>query len=73
MLGGMANGISSKKVSKIPVTNKRNVIKEDYTVHGHILKTTDTAKYLGVELHNKLIWQKHIHSTATRAFLQRNM
>ena len=41
-------------------------------------KTTDTAKYLGVELHNKLRWQKHIHSTArkadaTRAFIQRNM
>ena len=60
------------------VINKRNVIQEDYTIHDHILKITDTVKYLGVELHNKLSWQKHIHSTtrkadATRAFLQRNM
>jgi len=43
------------------------VIQEGGGVHGHILKTTDTAKYLEVELHNKLRWQKHTHSTAHKA------
>jgi hypothetical protein len=67
-----------EKCQLLRVTNKRNVIHEDYTIHGHTLKHTDTAKYLGVELHNKLSWQKHMHSTArkadaTHAFLQRNM
>ena len=43
-----------EKCQLLRVTNKRNVIQEDYTIHDHILKTTDTVKYLGVELYNKL-------------------
>ena len=67
-----------QKCQLLRVTNKRNVIQGDYTIHGHILKTTDTVKYLGMERHNKLSWQKHIHSTAPKAddicaFLQRYM
>ena len=66
-----------EKRQLLRVANKRNVIQVEYTIHGHILKSTDTVKYLGVELRNKLSWLKNIHSIArkadaTRAFLQRN-
>ena len=74
----MANGISPRKVSAIASHQQNNVIQEVYAIHGHTLKTTDSVKYLAVELHNKLRWQKHIRSTArkagvTRAFLQWNI
>ena len=67
-----------EKCPLLLVTNKPNVIQEYYAIHGHTVKPTDTAKYLGVELHNHLSWQKHIHNTArktdaTCAFLHRNM
>ena len=68
-----------EKCKLLLVTNKRSIIQEEYTIHGHTLKTTtDTAKLLGVELHNELSWQKYIYNTASKAdttcaFLQRNM
>ena len=56
-----------EKCQLLQVTNKRNVIQDDYTIHGHTLNTTDTTKYLGMEMHNKLSWQKHIPSTVCKA------
>ena len=47
-------------------------------IHSHNLQTTDTAKYLGIHIHNTLNWNTHINKTAQRAnttsaFLHRNI
>ena len=66
-----------KKCQALHVTNKRNIIKASCNIHGHILEETDTAKYLGVNIHHKLSWNHHIQkviskANSTPAFLQRN-
>ena len=60
------------------VTNKKNIIKNSYTIHEHILDEVDSAKYLGVHIHKNLSWNHHINSitnkaNSTRVFLQRDI
>ena len=67
-----------RKCQVLHVTNKKNVIKADYNIHGHVLEETDTAKYLGVNIHHKLSWNHHIQmvvskANSTYAFLRRNI
>ena len=67
-----------KKCQVLHVTNKRKPIILLYILHGHTLDKGDTAKYLGIYLHQKLSWNHHISQVAkkansTRAFLQRNI
>ena len=67
-----------KKCQVLHVTNKKNVIRADYKIHDHVLEDTDTAKYLGVNIHHKLSWNHHIQMVASRAnstyaFLRRNI
>ena len=67
-----------KKCQVLHVTNKKHVIKADYNIHGHVLEETATAKYLGVNIHQKLSWDNHIKNVvakanSTSAFLQRNI
>ena len=66
-----------KKCQVLHATNKRN-IKTACNIHGHILEETDTAKYLGVNMHHKLSWNHHIQkvtskANSTCALLQRNI
>ena len=67
-----------QKCQLLRVTTKRNTIKANYTIHGHVLEEVDSAKYLGLSIHKTLSWNKHIDNIAkkansTRAFLQRNI
>ena len=67
-----------QKCQTLHITNKRNVIKHKYQIHGHELEEVESAKYLGVTIHNKLSWNNHINNitnkaNGTRAFLQRNL
>ena len=39
-----------EKRTTLPVTRARKVLKYPYQLHGHILETTDSAKYLGVTI-----------------------
>ena len=60
------------------ITKKQNIIQSTYTIHNHNLQTTNTAKYLGIHIHNTLNWNAHINKTAQRAnttsaFLHRNI
>ena len=59
--GRLADGIPKCQV--LHVTNKRNIIKASCNIHGHILEETDTAKYLGVNIHHKLSWNHHIYTS----------
>ena len=47
-------------------------------IHGHTLKETTQAKYLGVTIDNKLSWNSHVNqmtkrANQTTAFLRRNL
>ena len=66
------------KCEMIRITNKRKVVEGSYNIHGHTLKQTNKAKYLGVTIDGSLTWNSHIDATAkkannTTAFLRRNL
>ena len=55
------------KCEHIWITNKRNIIQTSYNIHGHTLKETTQAKYLGVAIDNKLSWNSHVNLVTKRA------
>ena len=56
-----------QKFQTMRITNKLNIIQSTYTIHNHILQTTNTAKYLGIHIHSTLNWNTHINKSAQRA------
>ena len=69
---------NTDKCEHIRITNKRNIIQTSYNIHGHTLKETTQAKYLGVTIDNKLSWNSHVdqvtkRANQTTAFLRRNL
>jgi len=67
-----------QKCQILHITNKRTPIRATYNIHGHQPEEVESAKYLGVIIHEKLNWNTHIEqiekkANATRAFLQRNI
>jgi len=57
---------------------RNNLVKSQSNIHDHLLEETDTAKYLGENIHRKLKWNHHVNQLAmkansTRDFLQRNI
>jgi hypothetical protein len=66
------------KCKVIRITNKRNVIKASYTIHGQVLQMTNKAKYLGITIDSKLSCGPHVsnitrEASNTLAFLWRNI
>ena len=60
------------------ITKRRNSVISSYSIHNHPLKPVSSAKYLGVELTDKLSWNKHIDSITNKGMrtlgvLRRNM
>ena len=67
-----------QKCLVLKVSNKRNLIKFNYHIHNTLLKETDSAKFLGVNIDSKLKWTKHVDQTIYKAnnilsFLKRNL
>ena len=48
-------------------SNQRYRRRRQYTLHGHILKSVDSAKYLGVHVRQDMSWQTHVNKTAAKA------
>ena len=67
------------KCEVLRITNKRtNIISQQYSIHGAVLRTVNQAKYLGVTIKNNLDWKPHVNNickkaNSTRGFLQRNL
>ena len=67
-----------EKCVVIQVTNKRNPITANYTIHGHRLDVVDSSKCLGVTISKDLRWDNHINNVSAKAnktlgFIRRNM
>ncbi|XP_076439270.1 uncharacterized protein LOC143278120 [Babylonia areolata] len=66
------------KCSTLPVTRSRNPLHFDYCLHGHILETVTSSKYLGVTICIDLSWDIHINQLCNKAnktlgFMRRNI
>ena len=46
-----------KKCKTLRVTNKRNIIEAEYSIHGENLELVESAKYLGVIINKNLKWK----------------
>jgi myo-inositol-hexaphosphate 3-phosphohydrolase len=58
------------KCNLLSITTKRKPEHFHYNLHGHILESVDSAKYLGIALQSNLKWNKHIkqHQKQTKPF-----
>ena len=66
------------KCNVLRVTRCRNPLTHDYILHNQILKEKDAVKYLGITVHHKLSWNKHICSIVKKVnssigFFRRNL
>ena len=57
---------------------KSKPLRSQYTLHGQILESTDSAKYLGINISEDLNWNNHIHEITSKAnrtlgFVKRNV
>ena len=69
---------NASKCEAIRITNKRNPTDTAYTIHNTPLARVSSAKYLGLNIHEKLSWSHHINTITKRAnqslnFLKRNL
>ena len=69
---------NSDKCEVLRVTRKKSMIHHDYTLHGKVLRSVTSARYLGVQLSHDLKWNSHISNVTAKAdrtlgFLKRNL
>jgi hypothetical protein len=67
-----------QKCQLLRITNKRKIVQANYSIHNHTLEQVDSAKYLGITIHQSLKWNTHISNitkkaNSAKAFLQRNL
>ena len=66
------------KCHVLTISKKKNPIKTSYTLHGHILESVPSAKYLGCTFTSDLNWNQHVSNICNKAnrtlgFLKRNL
>ena len=66
------------KCKVLTITNKKNIIRHNYTLHGHTLEHVTEAQYLGATIKKDLNWNQHINNNTKKAncalgFLRRNL
>ena len=66
------------KCQLLRITERRSPIQFDYRLQAHVLEQVSTAKYLGLNLHERLSWNYHTDVTAKKAnrirsFVARNV
>ena len=67
-----------QKCEVLSISKSRNVTYHPYKLHGHELKHTSQAKYLGITMTSDFRWNTHIHNITAKAsrnlgFLKRNL
>ena len=71
-------GFNVDKCHQLSVTNKSKKIDTTYSLHNKTLEKVKNAKYLGVEISEKLNWKTHIDAITSKAnkssaFINRNL
>jgi len=66
------------KCQIIPITHNKKPVHNKYTLNGHVLQTTQNAKYLGLTVTSNLSWNTHIDNITCKAnktlgFVRRNI
>ena len=66
------------KCQVVHITRSRQPLQSQYTLHGQILESVDSAKYLGVNISQDLSWNHHINkitgkANRTLSFIKRNV
>jgi hypothetical protein len=69
---------NAEKCQVLTITRKRKPLIRQYKLHGRVLESVPTAKYLGVTINNNLTWGNHVSNICTKAnktigFLKRNL
>ena len=69
---------NAKKYNIMRVSRSRKPLQHFYSLGNEILQEVSDANYLGIQIDNKLEWNKHISTVAARgqsklAFLKRNL
>ena len=69
---------NADKCHVLRVTCKENPIVHDYTLHGKVLETLDSGKYLGVTLTTDRRWNRNVKNNSCKAnqtlgFQRRNL
>ena len=69
---------NAKKCNIMRVSRSRKPLQHFYSLGNEILQEVSDAKYLGIQIDNKLDWNKHISTVAVicqskLAFLNRNL
>ena len=69
---------NAKKCNIMRVSRFHKPLQHFYSLGNEILQEVSDAKYLGIQIDNKLDWNKHISTVAARgqsnlAFLNRNL
>ena len=67
-----------EKCEILRISRKKTVISYDYTLHGKVLRSVKSARYLGVQLSHDLKWNAQITKATAKAnlilgFLKRNL
>ena len=55
------------KCQVMHICKSPNLIKTQYVLHGQVLEAVEHAKYLGLDIGNKLSWNNHIQNVTTKA------
>ena len=66
------------KCQVLHITRSRQPLQSQYTLHGQVLESVDSAKYLGVNISQDLSWNHHINEITGKAnrtlgFIKRNV
>ena len=56
------------KCQVVHITRSRQHINTTYSMHGQVLDSVDSARYLGVDITSDLSFTQHINRTTTNAF-----
>ena len=71
-------GFNPSKCQVVHVTGSKKPVKRDYTLHGQVLESVTSARYLGVDISGSLSWNPHVdritgHANRTLSFVRRNI
>ena len=71
-------GFNPSKCQVVHVTVSKKPVKRDYILHGQVLESVTSLRYLGVDISGSLSWNTHVdritrNANRTLNFLRRNI